>query len=207
MNLVQQRYFSNVIAPRFSGLIIVVALHLGAVMALMIGLQPKIGGLKLEDLKVKTVVDPQANVELPPPPKVDYVPPPIEPPSKPLFNVAVDAVAPERAISEVNAEPTRVAQKVLPTSAKPFQGGLSAPAYPSDSKKLGEEGAVGLALYLNEAGRVQEARVETSSGFPRLDDAAVKHATRSWKFEPCTDDKKPIACWHKIKFRFQLKDA
>lgn len=208
MNLVQEHYFSNVIAPRFSGLIIVVALHLGAVMALMIGLQPKIGGLKLEAFKVKPLEEQKVKVDPPPPPQVVYNPPPIELPQPPIFNAPVDdAIAPYSTPTPERKDPTTTAQKAPSTSAKPTQKGLSAPSYPSESKKLGEEGSVGLALYLNEAGRVQEARVETSSGFPRLDDAAVKHATRSWKFEPCIDDKKPVACWHKIKFRFQLKDA
>ena len=73
------------------------------------------------------------------------------------------------------------------------------------NQKLGEEGIVALALYLNEEGRVQEAKVETSSGFARLDDAAVKQAVKAWKFEPCTEEGKPVACWYKIKFRFLLK--
>ncbi|HMW49272.1 MAG TPA: energy transducer TonB, partial [Cellvibrionaceae bacterium] len=117
--------------------------------------------------------------------------------------------APANAITTAPVKPVEAAPvaKAPPTPAKPPKKGLSPPAYPSESKKLGEEGPVGLALYLNEEGKVQEARVETSSGFPRLDEAAVKQATKAWKFEPCTEDGKPVACWYKIKFRFQLKDA
>ncbi|MEY4590206.1 MAG: hypothetical protein RL497_2282, partial [Pseudomonadota bacterium] len=134
-------------------------------------------------------------------------PPDFAPP--PSFNVAADAPAPVNAITTTQvkpAEPAPVA-KAPPTPAKQPKKGLSLPSYPSESKKLGEEGSVGLAMYLNADGKVQEARVETSSGFPRLDEAVVKHVTRSWKFEPCTEDGKPVACWHKMKVKMQLKDA
>jgi periplasmic protein TonB len=207
MILVQQRYLSNGPASRFSGLIVVVGLHLGLVFALMIGLKPNNDLANPGKIEVKTVEEPQVKVEPPPPPQVDYVPLPVEAPTEPLFNVPVDVPVLGNVITPVKAEPPPVAQKAPPTAANSLKKGLSAPSYPSESKKLGEEGAVGLALYLNEEGKVQDARVETSSGFPRLDEAAVKHAARSWKFEPCTDDKKPVACWHRIKFRFQLKDA
>lgn len=203
-------YHSNKsFASRFSGLAIVVGLHLGAVIALMIGLKPKDEMVIVENVKVETVEDQQEKVEPPPPPPPDYVPPPPDFVPPPSFNVAADAPAPANAITTapVKAEPAPVAAKAPPTPAKSPKKGLSSPNYPSESKKLGEEGAVALALYLNEEGKVQEARVDASSGFPRLDEAAVKHATKSWKFEPCTEDGKPVACWHKVKFRFQLKDA
>ncbi len=197
-------------ASRFSGLIIVVGLHVGAIIALIFGLSPKGEMVVVENVKVETVEDQQEKVEPPPPPPPDYVPPPPDFAPPPQFNVAADAPAPANAISTTPVKPVEAAPvvaKAPPTPAKPPKKGLSPPNYPSESKKLGEEGPVGLALYLNEEGKVQEARVEASSGFPRLDEAAVKHATRSWKFEPCTEDGKPVACWYKIKFRFQLKDA
>lgn len=196
-------------ASRFSGLIFVVGLHIAAIIALLIGLRPKTEMVLLENVKVEQVEEQIEKVEPPPPPPPDYVPPPPDFVPPPSFNVTADAPAPANAISTAPvkaAEPAPVA-KAPPTPAKPPKKGLSPPTYPSESKKLGEEGPVGLALYLNAEGKVQEAKVETSSGFPRLDEAAVKQATRSWKFEPCTEDGKPVACWYKIKFRFQLKDA
>jgi periplasmic protein TonB len=207
MIMLQQRYLSNGLASRFSGLVIVVSLHLGAVMALMIGLTPKQDVVKIEDIIVKTIEDPKVKTLPPLPPPIEYSPPKINPPSTPIINVAVEGPYSGITPSSVETNAPTIVPKAPPTPASSPKKGLSAPAYPIESKKLGEEGAVGLALYLNEDGKVKDARVDTSSGFARLDEAAVKHATRSWKFEPCTDDKKPVACWHKIKFRFQLKDA
>lgn len=207
MHMVQQRPFFHGAAPRFSGLIMVVALHLGAVMALMIGLQPKNGGILERAFDVTPIDEPIEKIDPPPPPEVTYTP---ETPivSVPDFNVSTETSGTSITVHQAKPEPPiTIAPKASPTAAKAPAKGLSAPAYPGESKMLGEEGLVELALYLNENGRVQEARIETSSGFPRLDNAALKHAQKAWKFAPCTQDNQPTPCWHKIKFRFQLKDA
>ena len=58
------------------------------------------------------------------------------------------------------------------------------PEYPPTSKRLGEAGVVILLLTVTEDGKVSDAKVDTSSGFERLDEAAVKEALRSWRFVP-----------------------
>jgi len=57
------------------------------------------------------------------------------------------------------------------------------PAYPSLSRKLGETGKVVLRVELDETGRVSAARVVTSSGFDRLDAAALA-AVHTWRCRP-----------------------
>lgn len=202
------RFRLNSLAARFSGLFAVAGLHAAVLIALMIGLAPKDEMLLVENVKVQTVEELKEDIALPPPPPPDYVAPPPDFAPPPSFNVAADAPAPANAITTAAAKAEAApAALAPPTPARPPKKGLAPPSYPSESKKLGEEGAVALALYLNEAGKVEEARVETSSGFPRLDEAAVKHAVKAWKLEPCTQAGKPVACWYKIKFRFQLKDS
>lgn len=194
------------LAPKCSGLILVVALHLGAGMALLAGLNPKLGAVRVPDFIVKTIVDSPVQYLPPLPPNVDFTPNEVKL-TEPTFTVASATDTGGIHITETRAEPQPVVAKVAPSAAQSPSRGLSAPAYPSDAKKLGEQGAVGLALYLNEKGRVQNAQVETSSGFSRLDEAALQHAVKAWQFIPCALEGKPVACWHKIKFRFQLKDA
>jgi periplasmic protein TonB len=208
-NTSEPRYLLNGRAFKFSGLIAVAGLHFAVVIALLIGLSPKNEMVMIDNVKVEAVEDQKEKVEPPPPPLPDYVPPPPDFVPPPTFNVAADAPAPANAITTtaLKAESAAAAQSIPKSAAKTPQKGLTAPAYPSESKKLGEEGVVELSLYLNAQGKVQDARVEVSSGFPRLDEAAAKHAIKSWKLEPCIENKKPIACWHKIKFRFQLKGA
>jgi periplasmic protein TonB len=208
-NTSEPRYLLSGRASRFSGLIAVAGLHFTVIIALVIGLSPKSEMVMIDNVKVESVEDRKEKVEPPPPPPPDYVPPPPDFAPPPTFNVAADAPAPANAITTTalkaeSAAPVLAAPKI---AAKTLEKGLTSPAYPIESKKLGEEGVVELSLYLNADGKVQSARVEVSSGFSRLDDAAVKHAVKAWKFEPCIEDKKPIACWHKIKFRFQLKGA
>lgn len=61
----------------------------------------------------------------------------------------------------------------------------SAPAYPADSRRRGETGLVVLRVELNESGNVALARVDRSSGYSRLDEAALA-AVRTWHCTPPT---------------------
>ena len=45
-----------------------------------------------------------------------------------------------------------------------------------------------------------------SSGFPRLDEAAVKEAQRNWRLVPGKEDGKPVAMWHDVAITFKLKN-
>ena len=60
----------------------------------------------------------------------------------------------------------------LPSSAVRFMVNPN-PPYPLASKELGETGSVTMMLLIDEAGRVKDVKVTKSSGFPRLDRAAV----------------------------------
>lgn len=60
---------------------------------------------------------------------------------------------------------------------------LNAPAYPPLSRRLGEEGKLVLRVELDENGRVSVAKVVNSSGFKRLDEAAMD-AVKTWRCNP-----------------------
>ncbi|RYY02418.1 MAG: energy transducer TonB [Gammaproteobacteria bacterium] len=81
------------------------------------------------------------------------------------------------------------------------------PDYPTAASRMGEEGVTGLSLFITVDGRVAEAKVFSSSGSSRLDDAAIKHALRSWAFTPCMEGEKAVACWHQTKLVWRLEDA
>jgi protein TonB len=59
----------------------------------------------------------------------------------------------------------------------------SSPSYPQQSRRMNEQGKVLLRLELDEAGRLASAEVKASSGFPRLDEAALS-AVRTWRCNP-----------------------
>ena len=63
----------------------------------------------------------------------------------------------------------------------------AAPAYPLISRRLGEEGKTVLRVELDESGLIDRAAVKTSSGYARLDDAALT-AVKHWRCKPVKRD-------------------
>jgi TonB family protein len=72
--------------------------------------------------------------------------------------------------------------------------------YPVESRSMNEQGQVRLKLSLSEKGIVSDAAVETSSGSPRLDDAAVKYAKTYWSYEPPDGQKMPAEMLFTVTF-------
>lgn len=146
----------------------------------------------------------------PPPPKIEATPPPFVPPPDIVFDLPVERTQ-TTAITATTKKPVErppppPPPKVERTPPKPNpRRPLSEPDYPPQSKRLGEEGATILRLYIMEDGRVSEAQIATSSGFPRLDEAAVKHAKRSWRFLPATEGGKPVAAWHDFRVVWRIE--
>lgn len=81
---------------------------------------------------------------------------------------------------------------------------LTQPPYPTSSIRLGEEGNLDIELLVGSDGRVADARVVRSSGYPRLDQAAIAEARRMWRLTPATVGGEPIEMWHRIRVTFRL---
>jgi protein TonB len=77
------------------------------------------------------------------------------------------------------------------------------PVYPRESRRNREEGIVLIFAEINAGGRVEALRLKTSSGYSRLDDAAVK-AVRDWKFKPARFAGIAIESNVEIPVRFSL---
>ncbi|MDC7712498.1 energy transducer TonB [Vogesella indigofera] len=80
------------------------------------------------------------------------------------------------------------------------------PVYPPLSIELGEAGAVGLRVAVSADGRAQEVSVARSSGFPRLDRAALQ-AVRNWRFRPATRGGEAIPYAYVFNVDFDLTKA
>lgn len=65
------------------------------------------------------------------------------------------------------------------------------PRYPRESRRKKEEGTVILAVTVGLEGRVADIAVSQSSGFRRLDEAALD-AVRRWRWEPMLRDGRPV---------------
>ncbi len=79
-----------------------------------------------------------------------------------------------------------------------------APTYPSISRRMGEEGKVILRVLVNAKGLPEQVEVKQSSGFERLDKAAVQ-AVKRWKFTPGTRNGVPEAMWNNVPVNFVLQ--
>ncbi len=90
-------------------------------------------------------------------------------------------------------------------SAKPSYLRNPAPRYPEAARKNGEEGLVLLNVEVSPLGRPVSVELAESSGFDRLDQAALA-AVRRWVFEPARLGPLPIASNVRVPVRFRLSD-
>ena len=77
--------------------------------------------------------------------------------------------------------------------------------YPPASQDIGDEGTVTLLLAVQTDGSISDIRIARSSGYQRLDAAAVR-SLRQAKFQPATCHGKPIAMRIHQPFTFELTD-
>ncbi len=79
-----------------------------------------------------------------------------------------------------------------------------APAYPSISKRMGEQGKVLLRVYIAADGTPQKIEVNQSSGFARLDRQA-QDAVMRWRFVPGKRNGVPESMWFLVPINFVLE--
>ena len=78
------------------------------------------------------------------------------------------------------------------------------PAYPALSRRLREEGTVLLLVRVSAGGNAENVQIKQSSGFPRLDEAALG-AVRQWRFVPARRGTEPIAASVVVPITFRLE--
>lgn len=127
---------------------------------------------------------------LPPKPKPVPKPKPLPPPEKAITLPPEPAPtpAPAAAPAPVPAPVKAKADKSLGAPVTPPRIDASrlnnpAPAYPSISRRRGEEGTVLLELLVLADGRVTDVKIKESSGYPRLDRSALD-AVKRWRYKP-----------------------
>lgn len=196
------------------GIGFVIGLHIIIIWALVSGLARKAVELVQKPLETKLIAEvtkpPENLPPPPPPPKMVAPPPPFIPP--PEISVQVVPTPSRAAITAVStatppiAAPASAEAPRAPVRSAPVVEAKSCepPAYPSASRRLNETGTVLLNFLIDASGRVVESRIDTSSGFERLDEAARK-ALSLCKFKPGAVDGKPEQSWHKLKYVWKLE--
>jgi periplasmic protein TonB len=126
-----------------------------------------------------------------------------EPVPEPPAPVVVDAAPapPARAPEPAPAPPAP--PKTLPASAVQY---LEPPVleYPRASRRAGESGRVLVRVYIDETGAPRQEQISQSSGFARLDDAALA-AVHKARFKPYSENGRPMAGWAFIPLAFDLE--
>lgn len=122
---------------------------------------------------------------------------------EPIEAARAAAPAPDVADSQsAEAEPRAI-------SAPRFDAAYLAnpvPAYPSLSRRLGEEGRVLVRVFVAPDGRAREVHVARSSGYARLDRAAREVVAR-WRFLPARQGDQPVGAWVVVPISFALKQG
>lgn len=201
-----------------TGLVITVAVHAALGAALL--------SLGVVDIG-KTIITKPITVERVPVPQPERLPPPDVP------DEVIDAfvtVPPLDIIPDLpTAPPTGLTPALNPPLPAPGDGGSTVapqpappapvlvgarldsrfasrfqPPYPPASERSEDEGVVMVRVRIGTDGRVLAAEVKASSGHRRLDEAAVSHARRAWRFAPATRDGIAVESWREIPVRFEL---
>ncbi len=121
-----------------------------------------------------------------------------EPESEPVANMAPEPEIASRP-AQMPTGPITLATELSVSCPK-----LNAPAYPPISRRMGEEGKLMLRVELDEAGQVDNAEIINSSGYARLDDAAMA-AVQSWQCKPPLRDGQPARAIALQPFNFVLQ--
>lgn len=149
--------------------------------------------------EVKPVVKPTPTPPLPAPtPEPAPMQAPAAPaPAQPAIEASTVAAAP--AAPQAPA-PARIE---LPSSDAAYLNNPK-PSYPALSRRLGEQGKVVVRVLIGVDGTAQQAEIRTSSGYERLDQAALA-TVRSWRYVPGKRNGTAEAMWFNVPINFVLE--
>lgn len=134
---------------------------------------------------------------VPAPARIEAPAPPPEPP-KP-----VEAPPPPAPVVAAPPPPPPPPAPVVPPNFNAAYLSNPPPAYPVVSRRQGEEGKVMVRVFVSGEGLPQKLELHTSSGFARLDDAAME-TIRRWKFVPARQGNQTVAAWVIVPIVFTL---
>ncbi|HXV19322.1 MAG TPA: energy transducer TonB [Candidatus Omnitrophota bacterium] len=151
------------------------------------------------------VVQPEPEAALDPQPKEAMIEDVVEKESE-------AAVRPRTEVSGDGSSPipgkdstTLYASPGASTEAKPNYLKNPPPRYPEAARRAGQEGLVILWAEVTVEGRADSVTVRQSSGYPILDEAALR-AVKKWKFYPAKIGTLPVASRVEVPIRFQLNE-
>ncbi len=151
----------------------------------------------------------------PPPPPIPKEKPKPQPKPQPAKVPVAQSTPTTEAKTESVAPPSPVVASAPPASVPVEQKPLvraeadylnnPKPSYPRLSKRMGEQGEVRLRVLVAVDGRVASVQLSRSSGFERLDEAALE-SVKQWRFKPATQGGEPLETWVEVPVKFVLEN-
>ncbi|WP_169804495.1 energy transducer TonB [Sphingomonas pituitosa] len=206
--------------PRWFSLGLIVAIHVGGFFALDyldVGIVRQLPApplvvnlLPLDPPPPAPVVLPTEKVVVrPAEPKRVVAPPPII--AIPTAAVTIQTItkpepippAPAK-VGEAKPAPPRAADTLVNLNTRLLSA--EPPRYPAESRRRREVGTVVLMVVVDEDGRVGTISISDSSGFERLDKAALS-AVRRWRWTPTVIDGRPSQVRGLVRIPFELRET
>ncbi len=174
---------------------------------------PEVGAMQMV-----FIAPPQEEVKPPPPqPKIEQPPilatrrqvqaapeAPVVPPP-PVENAPAEQSHEEPSPPAQAAAPVAAPAPVeVPVDVRAAYANNPMPVYPAASKRLSEQGLVRMRVLVGGDGRVQQIVLESSSGYSRLDNAAMA-SVRDWKFAPARRGDASVSAWVIVPFNWKLE--
>ena len=205
----------------------VVLFHVAALWALNTGLLRRAVEVVVPAEVIAEILTPPPPPEIKPPPPpapkpepqpVKKVAPSLPPPPMPVASPEPAPPSPNAVTAVATPQPPAppIAAPVAPAPAPPAPPKVELPsssadylnnpkpAYPPVSKRLGEQGKVVVRVLIGADGTAQDAQIKDSSGFDRLDRAALE-TVRKWRYVPGKRNGVPEAMWFNVPINFVLE--
>jgi len=182
---------------RGAALIAVIILHVAMVWAFYTGLAGKLAQKIIPPVEIAQIDKPkEVDKPPPPPPKLEEIKPYVPPPE------FVDIQAPQVETTAIT-QTTTVNRPPPPVAAPAPKPGttikmdpkhplkIGEEYYPDASKRANEEGRCIVLMTVSTDGKITNESIQTSSGFPRLDEACLK-GVHGQRMIPATEEGKPV---------------
>ena len=205
MNAYYPQQESSLLTKRGIIFLAIIVIHVLVIYAFASGLA-KSGKRYLQTILQTNIINQEKVKELPPPP------PPVDLKERPPIQI----VAPEVSITiPVETAPITVVKPPPPPApvvVRPPPPGTPVQVtfrpdisnyYPEAARREGQEGRAIIKICVNQQGKIDSADVATSSGFPELDEAAIKVA-KAYRFKPATSEGKPVSSCPTLPVKFEL---
>jgi protein TonB len=182
-------------------LLVVILLHVVVGWAFYTGLASRLAQTIIPPVEIAQIDKPKdVDKPPPPPPKLEEIKPYVPPPE------FVDIQAPQEQTNAIAVvtQTQQVAQAPVVAAAPPAPKAstnikmdpkhplkIGEEYYPDASKRANEEGRCTVQVTVSADGRITNETIQTSSGFPRLDEACLK-GVHGQRVIPATEDGKPV---------------